>query len=210
MHPFHIFPLLAGVTASLATKTPVHLQQRAEPQGVQIGGIAYTGSGCPARTIPAQVLSNASTISVPQTIFVAESGKNQSRVAENRVNCQIIIKITHPAGWQYSVVKADYYGRVTLPQNAEATSRTTYSFGGASNELSRQYYFDGPFDGLYFRNDRFVGTARQWSPCGTGSSLNITSEVRVAPLGSGASKPASMEIFNPLGGKLGISWQQCS
>ncbi|KAK3990481.1 hypothetical protein QBC44DRAFT_358366 [Cladorrhinum sp. PSN332] len=203
MHLFHIFPLFAGLAASLATKTPIHVQQRdSEPQGVQIAEIAFTGSGCPARSLPAQNLSNATTILVPQTIFAAESGKNQSKVVDSRTNCEIIIKVNHPAGWQFSVVKADYYGRVHLPQGAEATSKTTYSFSGGSNQLSRQYYFNGPFDGLYFRNDRFVGTSRQWSPCGSGTSLNISSEVRVAPLGLGANRPASMEIFNLLGGKI--------
>jgi Domain of unknown function (DUF4360) len=142
MHLFHIFPLFAGLAASLAIETPIHLQQRdAEPQGVQIAEIAWTGSGCPARTLSTQALSNATTIPVPQTIFKAESGTNQSRVVESRVNCQIIMKVNHPAGWQFSVVKADYYGRVKLPQNAEATSKTTYSFAGASSQVHTCYFF---------------------------------------------------------------------
>ena len=77
-------------------------------------------------------------------------------------------------------------------------------------QLTRQYYFDGPFDGLYFRNDRFLDAVRLWSPCGTGSLLNINSEVRVSPIGSGASKPASMEMYNFLGGKIGIAWRKCT
>ncbi|KAK4183425.1 hypothetical protein QBC35DRAFT_393892 [Podospora australis] len=213
MHFFQVLPLFAGLAASLAT--PVHLEQRqAGPQNVQIAEIAFTGTGCPARTIAAQTVSNATTIDVPQVVFKAESGLNGTRVVETRQNCQIIIRVNHAAGWQFSVVKADYYGRVALAQGAEATSRTTYSFSGmlthgVQKQRSSQYYFDGPFNGLYFRNDRYVGTARQWSPCGSGSSLNITSEVRVAPIGAGVNRPASMEIFNLLGGKLGLNWQTC-
>ncbi|KAK4458649.1 hypothetical protein QBC42DRAFT_314005 [Cladorrhinum samala] len=208
MHLLHVFPLFAGLAASLAT--PVHLQKRdPEPQSIQIAEIAFSGTGCPARVLPAQNLSNATTIAVPQVIFAAESGKNQAQVVDTRVNCQVMIKVNHPAGWQFSVVKADYYGRVKLPQGSESFSKTTYSFPGGAGQQYKQYYFSGPFDGLYFRNDRFVGTARKWSPCGTGTSLNITSEVTVGPLGGGVNRPASMEIFNLLGGKLGISWQKC-
>jgi len=77
--------------------------------------------------------------------------------------------------------------------------------------LTKQYYFDGPFDGLYYRNDRWVGdTGRLWSACGTGATLTINTEARVAPIGGGTSKPASIEVYNLLGERLGISWKKCT
>jgi len=78
--------------------------------------------------------------------------------------------------------------------------------------LTSRYYFDGPFDGLYFRNDRYVGTARQWSACGSGATLQLSSEVRVGPnVATAVVKPKAsyMEIYNIYGGRLGIDWRKC-
>lgn len=79
-------------------------------------------------------------------------------------------------------------------------------------QISKQYYFDGPYNGIYFRNDRWVGdTGRIWSACGSGAMLNINSEVRVAPqIAVGPSRNASMEIYNILGGKVGVTWRKCT
>ncbi|KAK3317903.1 hypothetical protein B0H66DRAFT_602512 [Apodospora peruviana] len=206
MHFVQTLPLLAGLAAALPA-----IQQRADPApaAVQIAEIAYSGSGCATASLAAQAVSDPTALTVPQKIFVAESGKNNSKVIDSRSTCQILIKLNHTAGWQFAVTKADYYGRVKIPLGVDSSSRTTYSFGAGSTEVAKQYYFVGPMDGFYYRNDRFVGTAMTYSPCGSGASLNLTSEVRVIPTGSGSSKPASMEIFNLLGGRLGISWKKC-
>ena len=136
MHLFHIFPLFAGLTAALTIKAPIHLQRRdPEAQDVQIAEIAFAGSGCPASNLPGRNVSDPTTLIVPRTIFTAESGKNQSQVVDSRTNCQTLIKVNHPSDWQFSVAKADYYGRVFLPQGVEAFSKTTYSFSGGSNEV---------------------------------------------------------------------------
>lgn len=77
-------------------------------------------------------------------------------------------------------------------------------------QKSSQYYFDGPFDGLYFRNDRYTGTARTWSKCGTGAGLVINTEVRVAPIGNAViNKEVSMEAFIFHGNQLGLEWRKC-
>ncbi|KAK0708645.1 hypothetical protein B0H67DRAFT_457338, partial [Lasiosphaeris hirsuta] len=184
MHLFYILPLLAGLTAALPSKVPIRLQERAEPQDIQIAEIAVTGTGCTASSQPARSVPDPTTFVVPKTIFKVESGTNQSKVIDSRTNCQTTIKVSHTAGWQFSVAKADYYGRVRLPPGATAISKTTYSFTGDTKEgqVFKAYYFDGPFDGLYYRNDRFSATDGLWSACGSGASLNINSEARVAPL----------------------------
>ncbi|KAK3387837.1 hypothetical protein B0H63DRAFT_559286 [Podospora didyma] len=214
MHLFHYFPLFAGLAAALpaANAPSSHLKQRqSAPQGVQVAEIAYSGSGCGAKSYPAQSLSDPTTISVPKTNFTAEAGKSQAQVVDTRTTCQILIKVNQPSGWQYSIAKADYYGRVHLPAGVTGISTTTYSFSGDTKKVSKAYYFDGPFDGLYYRNDRIVDTDRIWSACGSAASLNITAELRVAPLtGQSSTRPASIEIFAPLGGKVGISWRTCT
>ncbi|KAK1749730.1 hypothetical protein QBC47DRAFT_365968 [Echria macrotheca] len=212
MHPLHIFTF-AGLATALTIKTPANLEQRdsaAAPQGARIAAIDYSGSGCTVSSLAGQDLTNPSILSMPQRVFTAQSGQNNTKVVETRTTCQTIVKLSYPSGWQFSLTKANYYGRVVLSKGAEATSRTTYSFTGDTKSTFKQFYFDGPYNGLYFRNDRFDNTTTLWSPCGSEASLNFTSEARVAPLGSGNSRPASMEIFNPLDGKLEIAWRTCT
>ena len=208
MHLLQTVPLFAGLTAALSISPR---QSTTVPPSVSFKGISFAGTGCAAQNLAASQPANALVWEVPQVNFKAESGANNSKVVDTRLNCQVVINVEHTAGWQYALVKADYYGRVKLPQGSEVISKTTYFYSGATTtkEWSSQYYFDGPFDGLYFRNDRYVDSARSWSPCGSGAMLNINSEIRVGPKSSGTSKPASIEIHNLLGGKVGVNWRKC-
>ncbi|KAK5652335.1 hypothetical protein OQA88_10527 [Cercophora sp. LCS_1] len=205
MHLAHVLPVFAGLTSALVVQP-----RQSQPTGVQITQLAYSGNGCTASSAAGPALTDVTTWTVPMKIYKAESGANNTRVAETKVNCQQSFTVTHPAGWQFSVNKADYYGRVQLGQGAEAISTTTYSFTGDAKTLSSRYYFDGPFSGLYFRNDRYTAATGLWSKCGTGATLNINTEVKVGPLSGGSTRPASMEAFNPYGGKIGVAWRKCT
>ncbi|KAK1834907.1 hypothetical protein QBC39DRAFT_275905 [Podospora conica] len=205
MHLLSIVPAFAGLTAALSIR-----QSTTAPASVTLAGITYGGSGCEASTLAGGAVAKPGVIPVPRKVFVVKTGENNTRVVETRLNCQTTISLNHTAGWQYSVSEADYYGRVVLALGAEAISKTTYYFSGNTAQLSKQYYFDGPFSGVYFRNDRFDTGARQWSPCGSGSMLNINTEVRVAPVsGMSSSKPASMEAYHLLGDKVEVIWRKC-
>ncbi|KAK0741403.1 hypothetical protein B0T18DRAFT_491784 [Schizothecium vesticola] len=212
MHVLSLVPAFAGLAAAL-TIPGAGLESRqttTAPASVSLAGITYAGSGCAASSLGAAALAKPGVIPVPRKVFVAKSGENNTRVAETRVNCQTTISLNHTAGWQYSVSEADYYGRVVLALGAEAISKTTYYFSGNTAQLSKQYYFDGPFNGIYFRNDRFDTGTRLWSPCGSGAMLNINTEVRVAPKsGMTSSKPASMEGYHLLGDQIEVIWKKC-
>jgi len=201
----HTLPVLASLAAGLTIES-----RQSGPTDVQVTEIAFSGTGCGVSTTAVGKVSDPINLKVPEKRWTVLTGANNSRAAETHLNCEVLVKVSHPSGWQFSVSKADYYGRVKLPQNSEALSKTWYSFPGVSKTLTSQYYFDGPFDGLYFKNDRYDATTGLFSPCGTGSTLNITSDVKVAPLGSGTSKPASMEIFNLWNGKLMLNWKKCT
>lgn len=136
MHVSHILPLLAGLTAARTINKPVLLEERqTTPQNVQIAEISFAGSGCAAGTQAGKAVTNSSEFLVPQTVFTATSGENSTPVIESRKNCQILVKVSHAAGWQFSPAKADYYGRVFLPLGVEATSKTTYYFSGDTNQV---------------------------------------------------------------------------
>jgi hypothetical protein len=117
-------PVLAGLAAAQTV-----------PTGVTVPEISYAGTGCAAATRVGAAVTNPTNIAVPSTVYTARSGANNTRMADTRLNCQILVKVNHPAGWQLSVAKADYYGRVKLPQNSEAVSKTTYYYSGQSRNV---------------------------------------------------------------------------
>ena len=135
MHLLSIVPAFAGLAAALTI--PTTLEQRADPApaSVSITGISLAGSGCPASTTGAQAVNDTRVIPMKRQVFVAKSGASNTKVAETRVNCQTAINFNYTAGWQFSVDKADYYGRVGLSYGAEATSKTTYYFAGNTTQV---------------------------------------------------------------------------
>lgn len=129
MHLLQVLPVVAGLAAALPTEG-LQARQTTVPTGVTVSSVAFSGAGCPAANLAGFAVPNAGTIPISRHIFKAATGLNNTRAAETRVNCQSTINVSHPSGWQYALVKADYYGRVKLPQGAEATSKSTYSFAG--------------------------------------------------------------------------------
>jgi hypothetical protein len=135
MQPHYLLPFAAVAAALRADQQHIALQYREpEPHDVAITEIAFAGSGCPAGYAPGQALSDPSTLIIPKTSFTAESGKNKSNL-DARTNCQILVKLNYPSGWQFSVSKADYYGRVQVPDGMTAVSKTTYYFTGDSTDV---------------------------------------------------------------------------
>ena len=106
----------------------------AGPSGheVQILGLSFAGSGCPANSVAGQISSDLTTLTLLYDSFVAQSG---GRPADMRKNCQLNVKIKYPSGWQFSVFKADYRGYANLPKGDTGTCKATYYFSGESQQV---------------------------------------------------------------------------
>lgn len=140
MHLSHVLPFFAGLAAALPTEVePVVAREylAAAPSGheVQITGIAYAGSGCEAQSVSGQLSTDLTTITLLYTKFVAESGNSQPSSAA-RKNCQLNVKLKYPAGWQFSVFKADYRGYASIAKGDTGTCKATYYFSGDSKQAS--------------------------------------------------------------------------
>jgi hypothetical protein len=186
MHLSHVLPLFAGLAAALPTEVEPMVAREylaAAPSGheVQITGIAFAGSGCPAGTVSGQLSSDLTTITLLYADFIAESGSGVSSSKQRR-NCQLNVKLKYPSGWQFSVFKADYRGYANIARGDTGTCKATYYFTGDSQQISSTLTIKGPFDDNYLKTDQFGVTSTVWSPCGLEGLLNINSEVRVSPL----------------------------
>ena len=188
MHLSTILPLFAGLAVA-APAEPIVDYLAAGPSGheVQITGIAFAGSGCPAGSVSGQLSTDLTTLTLLYTSFVAESGKNVP-ASNNRRNCQLNVKLRYPQGWQFSVFKADYRGYAQIPSGDTGTCKATYYFSGDSRQISSTMTIRGPYDDNYLKTDQFGLESTVWSPCGVEGLLNINSEVRISSSGSSNNK----------------------
>ncbi|KAK4040135.1 hypothetical protein C8A01DRAFT_46456 [Parachaetomium inaequale] len=190
MQLVNILALFSG----LAAASPIIVDNLADqPSGhdVQIIGLAFAGSGCPAGSVSGQLSSDLTTITLLYADFVAQAGNNISP-SNYRKNCQLNVKLKYPSGWQFSVFKADYRGYAQIPTGDTGTCKATYYFSGDSRQISSTMTITGPYDDNYIKTDQFGVESTVWSPCGLEGLLNINSEVRLSPMD--AVKPALMTV----------------
>ncbi|KAM7192703.1 protein of unknown function (DUF4360) domain containing protein [Rhypophila sp. PSN 637] len=174
---------LAGVASALPQMTADNLAAGPSGNEVQITGIAFAGSGCPAGSVSGQLSSDLTAITLLYASFVAQAGKGLS-ASEYRKNCQLNVKLKYPQGWQFSVFKADYRGYAQIPKGDTGTCKATYYFTGDSKQISSTLVLKGPYDDNYLKTDQFGVESTVWSPCGVEGLLNINSEVRLSPADS--------------------------
>jgi len=137
MHLSYLLPFLAGLATALPTEEHVAREYLAAgPSGheVQITGIAFAGSGCPAGSVSGQLSSDLTTLTLLYASFVAKSGKGIPS-SSYRKNCQLNVKLKYPSGWQFSVFKADYRGYAQIPSGDTGTCKATYYFSGDSRQV---------------------------------------------------------------------------
>src|SRR4051812_29314946 len=71
------------------------------PDYVVVRGISYAGSGCPAGSLSENISLDYRGLSVIMDSFVAEIGPDIP-LSMNRKNCQVMVDLDYPDGWQYS------------------------------------------------------------------------------------------------------------
>ena len=125
------------IFSALTSASPVIVGNLADgPSGhdVQIVGLAFAGSGCPAGSVSGQLSSDLTTITLLYADFVAQAGNNISP-SNYRKNCQLNVKLKYPSGWQFSVFKADYRGYAQIPEGDTGTCKATYYFSGDTRQV---------------------------------------------------------------------------
>jgi len=135
----YIIPLLFSPLA-LSSVLPDAVFADPKPSGheVEIAGISFAGSGCPAGSVAGQLSGDLTTITLLYDSFVAQSGPG-IKPTETRKNCQLNVKLHYPGGWQFSVFKADYRGYASLAKGDTGTCKATYYFSGESKQASTRW-----------------------------------------------------------------------
>ena len=127
----NIIALLVGAAAAAPALT-----ERDAPSGhdVQIKGLAYGGSGCPAGSVDSSLSTDLTTLTIIYDQFQAQAGPN-IQPKDYRKNCQLNVKLQFPQGWQFSVFKADYRGYANLPKGDTGSVNANYYFSGSTQQV---------------------------------------------------------------------------
>lgn len=171
--------IVTGMVASALTGSPsIELAAVAPPPAgsVAVEVATANGSGCPDGTATATLASDNSSITISYDSYTALTGPGVD-ATEQRKNCQISLRVAVPAGYRYSISRAEHQGFARLESNATGLQRTAYYFAGLTPTASATFELDGPFNGRYEADEAFGAPLS--SPCTRQRNLNINNEVRV-------------------------------
>jgi hypothetical protein len=152
----------------LASTSIVTASAPASAAPVEITGLNYGGSGCPADSARIKVNSNGRKLILLFDKFVAVG----SDASQSRKSCNISIPIKVPAGYQISLSDAEFRGYVS--PRTQATLRSEYFFAG-----QRGPTFVRNFAGAanYAVRDRPAEFANVWSACGESVNMRVNSSM---------------------------------
>ncbi len=144
------------------------------PGNVQVGTPSYSGTGCPAGSVNATISPDGLALSILFSSYQVNVGG--SSPSFSRKSCGINIPVTVPPGYQMMISRVDYRGYAQLPQGSTGSFDIRYAFTGMPG-LGFQQTFKGAQDGDFTLNNIPDGDRSAWTPCGTTSVLQTTTNL---------------------------------
>jgi len=159
--------------------------------------------------------------------FVAQIGPSVSP-SEWRKNCQLLIQLHYPQGFQYSVLQTEYRGFISIDSTITAKQEALYYFSGGerisltlvillltqnveSAQATCSVSFTGPDTEDYHQVGKVPLTSIVWSPCGSQAALNIDASVQLHQT-SDTNAQGQMTIDSADGHIefiVGVQWRKC-
>lgn len=213
-----ILPILMLLASSFSAQAQV-------PPGVQVRSVQAVGSGCPQGSYSAMISPDGSAFSLLLDQYVAESTRQMTL---SRKNCQLKVDFAVPAGWQFSVLSADYRGFANVEGGSVATHQAIYSFDGArppnerpgfqdgSNYSFKAQDFNGPYQNNYYIHNEIDPRLAPWSPCmGTANQSLYVATFLTARSLNPRSPSSAMITLDTIDGQVQsqnfrLSWRTCS
>jgi len=205
--------LLTLGLAALAYALPAtELAERDSPDRSQvyIQKLTWGGSGCPANTVGNFTSDDRQTFTLLFDNFVAQIGPSVSP-SEWRKNCQLLIQLHYPQGFQYSVLQTEYRGFISIDSTITAKQEALYYFSGESAQATCSVSFTGPDTEDYHQVGKVPLTSIVWSPCGSQAALNIDASVQLHQT-SDTNAQGQMTIDSADGHIqfiVGVQWRKC-
>jgi hypothetical protein len=190
--------LAAALAVACVGMASARTARAAQPPSMQIEIASIAGTGCPPGSVVPYPFPDASGF---QLTFLQYDIKTPDMLHKF---CNVVTRVTYPAGWQFSVVNASYHGFASLAQGVDGIFASRYWFPGTES-IGGETRLKSPFFGGFEQVDSFG--VESWSPCGGKALLTIKTEA-----GLSVSGPESyMNVQDQdLQISYGCRWRACS
>lgn len=208
-----LIPVLLTFAAGEAFATELHPPE----DSVKITSIDPKGSGCPTLdSVSTNISDDGSAFTVTFSEFAAAIGPGL-KPSDARKNCALLLTLSVPAGWQYSIATFNYRGYMQLDKGIKASHATQYWFQGESETGYVKAEVSGPAAKDFVYSDKVgfssVYLPERWSPCNKNRAMLVNPSVSLRRL-PGASSTAEGYIANDsVDGEIenvfGLKWRRC-
>jgi hypothetical protein len=164
---------IATLFAAGAIATPIVQADGPPPTSVRVKSIKANGSGCPTNSVQSQINSEGTVLTLLFNKYEATIGPQSKSRADARKNCQILLYLTYPPGYQYTVVGVLTRGYADIDAGVTGDIVSNYYFSGQTEQVTSRASINGPFHDQYKKDDRISLQSNIWSPCGKDTMANI-------------------------------------
>lgn len=173
---------LATAGAAVALLTAAFAAPASAAPALSISVASANGSGCPlSGPAPTVTIGSDGTVTTLFTTLSARRG-NGAPISESRRNCTLLLQVSAPQGYTYTVSGAKFDGTTAL-SGAGGSQNTSYYYQGSSATTTLPHALNG--GGSFSTTDTAADLAPLGAaPCGVQRAVSINTDVRVAGTGS--------------------------
>ena len=141
------------------------------PPSVQVAGLTYRGSGCPNGSARAVIAADrqAFTLIFDKFAAVAASSLAGARATSS---CNIVVDLSYPDGWQFTISTVDFRGFAAIDTGAWAKVHASFRYRGGGMQRPALLTMVGPRVSDFLLHEE-GGSGREWSPCHRSSSRDL-------------------------------------
>ncbi len=198
------FALLSFIFAAPAFAEPA-------PAGVVLRSVAYAGTGCPSRTVDAN-LTRTGTLELAFDQFIAEFGPGIP-ISVSRRSCSFALDLVVPSGWSYAVTGFETRGSYVAFEAGIVSKLEAYVYFQGAPVAERAHFVSnltGPLNRDLIETAK-ADTALVWSPCLRQRALNLATKVQLngeRPFPTNRRGLYTIEE-GPYTQRYSLSWRRC-
>lgn len=202
----------AMITAStLVAAVPQPGTTKTTPTSGKVGikVLAVDGTGCEEGTATVDLSDDNQVFTVAYSEYIVQTGGSEKDASKN---CDLQLLINPPAGYTFTIFKADFRGFAALADDTKLVLTSGYSSDFDENSaIEVTSRFRGP---LF---DNWAATHADplsYGPCGAARQLDVTTELTVKAGKDAPSDTISVGVMDSFDGSLlstyQLNWKTCS
>lgn len=188
------------------------------PDYASITDVRMSGTGCPEHQAAVSLSPDFKDVSILFDNYNAEVGQGSSTPLTQlkaTKDCQILVQIQVPDGWQMAFRAVDYRGFVALSTNSMAMQRFSIMQDGAPIVSMKEANLKGPMNQDYYVRAEVKPERLTWSPCLSGlTNVRLMSQITVHLNPRSGERPYNQIALDSADAsvqqKLAVEWRRCS